>query len=211
MCTSSKPCDFCGRKHRRGRANCATWGCVCGACGKKNHFASHWKAKEKAHNVELEEGETSDDEFFYWMTPSVSEPEIYAQMLINEQLIKFRIDCGVTVNVLPIKYVNKEDIHLTKRVLQLWNKTELKPEGICRVTIRNPRNRKKYSVEFIVVNENLTPLPGAAVIQQMGLHEKCTKKTSEKRPQQELQARSNRQPKKSLKNTVTYLRVIWGH
>ncbi|CAH3133197.1 unnamed protein product, partial [Pocillopora meandrina] len=90
--------------------------------------------------------------------------------LIQDQI--FRIDCGVTVNVLPIKYVNKEDIHLTKRVLQLWNKTELKPEGICRVTIRNPRNRKKYSVEFIVVNENLTPLPGAAVIQQMGLHEK---------------------------------------
>lgn len=116
---------------------------------------------------------------------NVSEPEIYAQMLINEQLIKFHIDCSVTVNVLPIKYVNKEDIHLTKRVLQLWNNTEPKPEGICRVTIRNPRDQKKYSVEFIVVNENLTPLPGAAVIQQMGLHEKCTNKTSEKWPQQE--------------------------
>ena len=111
---------------------------------------------------------------------SVSEPEIYAQMLINEQLIKFHIDCSVTVNVLPIKYVNKEDIHLTKRVLQLWNNTELKPEGICRVTIRNPRDRKKYSVEFIVVNENLTPLPGAAVIQQMDLHEKCTNSARKK-------------------------------
>ena len=65
LSTSGKPCDFCGRKHRRGRANCAAWGCVCGACGKKNHFASHWKAKEKAHNVELEEGETSEEEFFY--------------------------------------------------------------------------------------------------------------------------------------------------
>lgn len=53
----------------------------------------------------------------------------------------------------------------------MWNKTELKPEGICRVSIRNPKNRKKYSVEFIVVKENLTPLLGAKVIQQMKLIE----------------------------------------
>ena len=57
---------------------------------------------------------------------SVSEHEIYAQMLINEKPIKFHIDCGATVNVLPSKYVNNEDIQPTKRVLQLWNKTELK-------------------------------------------------------------------------------------
>ena len=81
------------------------------------------------------------------------------------------IDCGTTVNVLPSKYVNKDNIQPTKRLLQMWNKTELKPEGVCRVTIRNPKNRKKYSVEFIVVKENLTPLLGAKVIQQMKLIE----------------------------------------
>ena len=67
-------------------------------------------------------------------------------MLINEQHIKFHIDCGATFNVLPIKYVNKEDIQPTKRVLQMWNKTEVKPEGVCRVTIRNARNQIKYSL-----------------------------------------------------------------
>ena len=198
MSTSGKPCDFCGRKHRRGRANCAAWGCVCGACGKKNHFASHWKAKEKAHNVELEEGETSEVEFFYWVTSkpemtstvnSVSEPEIYAQMLINEQLIKFHIDCSVTVNVLPIKYVNKEDIHQTKRVLQLWNNTELKPEGICRVTIRNPRDRKKILSRVHCCQREFDPTAGCSSNTADGparkVHEQCTKKTSEKWPQQE--------------------------
>ena len=179
MSTSNKPCDFCGRKHRRGRANCAAWGRVCGACGKKNHFASQCKAKEKTHNVEVEEGATSEEEFLYCVTSkpemtgtvnSVSEREIYAQMLVNEKPIKFHIDCGATVNVLPSKYVNK-DVQPTKRVLQMWTKTELKPEGICRLTIRNPRNQKKYSVEFIVVKEDLTPLLGATVIQQMGLIE----------------------------------------
>ena len=102
---------------------------------------------------------------------SISEWEIYAKMLINEKPVKFHIDCGATVNVLASKYVNKDNIQPMKRVLQMWNKTELKPEGVCRVTIRNPKNRKKYSVEFILVKENLTPLLGAKVIQQMKLIE----------------------------------------
>ena len=119
MSTSNKRCDFCGRKHCRGRANCATWGRVCVACGKKNHFTSQCKAKEKTHNVEVEEGPTSKEEFLYCVTSkpemtgtvnSASEHEIYAQMLINEKPIKFHIDCGATVNVLPSKYVNKEDV-----------------------------------------------------------------------------------------------------
>ena len=88
---------------------------------------------------------------------SVSEREIYAQMLINKKPVKFHIACGASVNALPGNYFNKDNIQPTKRILQMWNKSELKPEGICRVTIRNPKNRKKYSVEFIVVRENLTP------------------------------------------------------
>ena len=101
----------------------------------------------------------------------VTECKIYAQMLINEKPIKFHIDCGATVIVLPAKYVNKEDIQPTKRVLKMWNKTELNPEGTCSVTIRNPRNQRKYSVKFIVVEEDVIPLLRAKVIQQMALIE----------------------------------------
>lgn len=68
------------------------------------------------------------------------------------------------------KYVSKEDIQSTKHVVQMWSKTKLKPEGICGMTMYKPKNRQKYSVEFIVVKENLTPLPGAKVIQQMELY-----------------------------------------
>lgn len=101
----------------------------------------------------------------------VTEREIYAQVLINEKPIKFHIDCAATVNILPAKNVNKEDIKATKRVLKMWNKTELNTEGTCSVTIRNPRNRRKYSINFIVVEEDVTPLLGAKVIRQMGLIE----------------------------------------
>lgn len=143
MSASDKTCDFCGRKHRRGRANCAAWRRVCGACGKKNHFASQCKAREKAHTVEFKEDESSEEEFHYcgrphclkWQTVN-SENE----KMCNEKPIKFHIDCGTRVNVLPSKYVSKEEIKPTKCVLQIWNKTGLEPEGACRITIRNPKN-----------------------------------------------------------------------
>ena len=50
---------------------------------------------------------------------AISEREIYAQMRINEKPVKFHSDCGATVNVLPIKYVNAKDIKPSKRVLQM--------------------------------------------------------------------------------------------
>ena len=97
--------------------------------------------------------------------------EIYAEMILGGRPVRFHIDCGATVNVLPAKYVESKEIKSTKKVLQMWNKSELKPEGVTRVTIRNPKNNKKYSVEFVVVKEELTPLLGAKASQHMGLLE----------------------------------------
>ena len=205
---TTRDCGYCGRKHRRGRDNCPAWGKTCTSCGKKNHFAKICRqGKEKAHQVEdRSDDETSETEFLYSITmkPETSETingvtapeskEIYANMLIDDKHVKFHVDCGATVNILPKKYVNTE-IRPTKRVLQMWNKTELKPEGVCRVTLRNPKNKRKYSVEFLVVRENLTPLLGAKVIQQMGLievHEEnfelvaATKTVSEKKSSQDI-------------------------
>ena len=81
------------------------------------------------------------------------------------------MDCGATVNVLPIKFITDEVVTPTDRILQMWNKSEVKPLGTTRMTIRNPKNTKKYLVEFLVVNEDLTPLLGAKVTQCMGLIE----------------------------------------
>ena len=51
----------------------------------------------------------------------------------------------------------------------MWNGSEVKPAGTARITIRNPKNHKIYSVEFIVVSDALTPLIGARAAQQMKL------------------------------------------
>ena len=52
-------------------------------------------------------------------------------------------------------------------MLQMWNDTKLKPLGSCRLILHNPKNKKKFSAEFLVVDRQLTPLigPKAGVVQ----------------------------------------------
>ena len=90
-------------------------------------------------------------------------------MEIGANPVRFQVDCGATVNILPKKYVGSNKIEKTSKVLQMWNRDKLKPEGTCRLIVKNRKTKKKYSVEFIVVKESLTPLIGASAAQQMKL------------------------------------------
>ena len=47
--------------------------------------------------------------------------EIYAKMLVRREPVRFHVDCGATVNVMPLKYISEEEIQLTDRVLQMLN------------------------------------------------------------------------------------------
>ena len=76
-------------------------------------------------------------------------------MIVKRKQVKFHVDYGAIVNALPAKDLEREDISRTDRVLQMWNKTELKSKSLYRITIRNPRSNKKCSVEFIVVDDHL--------------------------------------------------------
>ena len=182
---SRRICRFCGGTHRFGREQCPAWGATCTSCGKENHFAKCCQStrRGKMHAVREEYEQTSSESDFIDCV-TLAQPdainaveqcgdanEIYAEMILGGRPVRFHIDCGATVNVLPAKYVESKEIKSTKKVLQMWNKSELKPEGVTRVTIRNPKNNKKYSVEFVVVKEELSPLLGAKASQHMGLLE----------------------------------------
>ena len=73
-----------------------------------------------------------------------------------------KVSCGLRSNCERLASRirgRRQLIKPTNRALQMWNKTEVRPKGMCRLTLRNPKNKKKYSVEFMVVKENSTPLP----------------------------------------------------
>ena len=90
-------------------------------------------------------------------------------MLIDKKPVKYQLDCRASVNLLPIKYIRNREIVPCDRTLVMWNGTKMKPAGTCRINIRNSKTGKKYSVEFVIVNEDLTALLGLQATEKMNL------------------------------------------
>ena len=86
-------------------------------------------------------------------------------------MVKFQIDCGASCNVIPINLLNPDTkLEHTKSVLVMYNKSQLRPMGKCKVKLRNPRNQKLYRLEFLVVNaEGAVPLLGRRASEAMKL------------------------------------------
>ena len=70
---------------------------------------------------------------------------IFAEMEIGANPVRFQVDCGATVNILPKKYVCSNKIEKTSKVLQMWNRDKLKPEGTCRLIVKNRKTKARLT------------------------------------------------------------------
>ena len=181
---SQKKCLFCGGSHPLKKDKCPAWGQKCSGCGGRNHFKSVCK-KSKSREVhgisdipEEPSSEESDIEFLAGVALESKESdvhavgfakEIYAEMLIDSKKVNFQTDCGASINIITAKHARGHEIKATTKTLRMWNGLQVKPIGSARIILRNPKTRKKYSVEFIVVESDLTPLIGANAAQEMEL------------------------------------------
>ena len=95
--------------------------------------------------------------------------EIYTEMMINDKKIKFQINCGASINIITKCHATKSHVTPSNKTLKMWNGTEMKLFGTTRLKFTNPKTRKKYSIEFAVVPDDLTLLLGARTAQQMEL------------------------------------------
>ena len=176
----TKTCHFCGNKHEMNKKKCPAWGKQCQKCNGRNHFTSVCKKDRRINHIVKDETDTNSDvefitsiclkeEYISQVSYNKYPKEIYAEMIINGSSLSFQVDCGASVNILPLKYVGDCAIKPSKKSLRMWNGTNVTPVGSTRVIVRNPKNHKRYSIEFVVVRETFTPLIGARAAQQMKL------------------------------------------
>jgi hypothetical protein len=98
-------------------------------------------------------------------------------MVINKKLESFQLDSGATVNVLSKrtlagcfrKPIEKKLVKTSYTTLVMYNGSEVKPIGKTRIQVINPKNNKKYSLEFMVVEDNCKSILGAKASQLMNL------------------------------------------
>lgn len=111
----SNECKFRGKKHKPNKELCPAYGKTCSNFGIKHHVACKINVRKsrntrKVHQIE-ETSESGEEEYVLTVQPNDSREDIkaieiflqniFATMRIDRNEIKFQLDCGSTVNLLP--------------------------------------------------------------------------------------------------------------
>ncbi|XP_028409422.1 uncharacterized protein K02A2.6-like [Dendronephthya gigantea] len=184
-------CKFCSKSHLRDKFKCPAWGKTCSQCKRKNHFAVVCNAQRrpltKREPVSGINTDTDSSEGEYIALVETKEEvgavnsdqythKPSASLMINRTLESFQLDSGATVNVLSKRTLAgcfqkpiEKKLVKTNTTLVMYNGSEVKPIGKTRLQVINPKNNKKYSIEFMVVEENCKSILGAKASQLMNL------------------------------------------
>lgn len=101
-------CRRCNRKH--GPRECPAYEKRCNRCGKLNHFETACRVKEVQ---EIEDSEDEDGvlvKSINMVKGKVHELDVaawYENIKIDSKIIKFKLDTGAQVNILPEKLLDK--------------------------------------------------------------------------------------------------------
>ncbi|XP_064622353.1 uncharacterized protein K02A2.6-like [Lineus longissimus] len=175
---TARDCKFCGRTHIMRKSECPAWGKSCRSCQGLNHFAAKCtkQGKTKKVNQLLDEDSELGDDDCEWIDSirpgnGHSPKDVRCRMMLTDsrQEVTFQVDTGASVNLIPLRLAVHTELSPTTKRLKMWNGSEIHPVGSCRLVVGNPKNRKRYSVEFVVVKENLMPLLGLKAAQGMKL------------------------------------------
>ena len=124
------------------------------------------ESKKKVLSVDY----TSEDEEYEYVTEIevreqvnalASSPhpnKVFVTLPVNENQEKFHCDSGSTANIMTdetvLKLCSKDglgQLEETPATLVIYNQSEVKPLGKKRFKVVNPKNIKKYSIEFHLV------------------------------------------------------------
>ena len=166
---------------------CPAWGKRCTKCNRLNHFAGLCNYRQRVNKVDQEyESEAQRDED-YLLTLEEREPvlsmkettyprRIYALMTLKDVNVKFQLDCGATVNILPVNLYQDifqdaqcKNLEKSNTTLVMFNHTELSPIGKFQAVTVNPKNHKQYCLDYVVVEKGFKPLLGTEAIQRLEL------------------------------------------
>ena len=168
-------CLFCRSKHALRKELCPAYGKVCNVCGEKNHFAksSRCSGNQRVHCVGDDHSHTDDRPNEVWIGAVASEAN-YATLLtatlqVEDQPVRFQLDSGAAVNLLPQRFVTGAQIQPTTTKLKMWNGALHSPLGKVNCSLTNPATDDVQQVEFVVVHDGMTPLLGVKTIQLMNL------------------------------------------
>ena len=110
-------CTRCGQTPSHGKAKCPAREAICHKCKKKGHFKALCRSTVSVNQLNANSQEQFEADSFLGAIDTVtdsSKPWI-ADILVNGELIQFKVDTGADVTVIPEKYYSENLYHyLTK-------------------------------------------------------------------------------------------------
>ena len=172
-------CAYCGESHKRGQ--CPAYGKECNFCKKLNHYSKVCFSRGKdVHQLSSSEGSSDEYEEVNIIEETVNHIQTQhpkAKMTIGsskeqQTTLDFQIDTGATCNVISEKAIHnvRHSLIETKKYIRGYSQGIVKPLGQTSLKITNPKNNKKYKLEFLVVHDpNSAPILGRHAVEQMDL------------------------------------------
>ena len=175
-----RDCSKCGRNHLERR--CPAFSRNCLTCGLKGHFASKCYGSQVQKQVQemgvegkLTVSEEEDDQstgvFISAIDNLKSDIGWTVQLETNGTIVRYKLDTGAQVNVLPREvYASLKSVPLLKpaqvKLMPYGSSDPLPLDGQCQCQVNYG---KKYQLQFFVVPTMSSPLLGLDACQQLGL------------------------------------------
>lgn len=153
-------CSRCGNEHEARK--CPAYGRKCSNCKGMNHFAKmcRSKARSRDHTLNQLDQDSDDDSEDVLALASSGISRVYSHLEVEGRTIKFLLDCGSTVNLLPYDLVS--DMHLPVKNdnsrLRMFDGHTLSTVGITNAKVCHPKTRQVQQLEFHVTAEYKQPL-----------------------------------------------------
>ena len=88
----------------------------------------------------------------------------YTRLKIGNRTERFLLDCGATVNLLPVSLIRSmgrlDEVRPAASTLRMFDRSELQTCGMITVNVQHPRTKREYKLDFYVAAKHEQPLLG---------------------------------------------------
>ena len=158
-------CDYCNRRHKREKGSCPAFGKSCHKCRGKNHFSVACKQKVvNAADASDDDDECDEDDGgTVYALNNAGDKRVYSRLEIDGRPIRFLLDSGATVNLLPCGLADqlKLSVKSTRTKLRMYDGTVLKTSGETETCVKHPLTGQRETLKFHVTTVHKQPLIGS--------------------------------------------------
>ena len=172
-----KKCSRCGYAWHKKFSDCPAKNEECNSCHQKGHFWRMCRVKKTVRHVQEDSDE--DHVFLGSVTEINAVDDWHTDLKVDDKSVKFRIDTGADVSVIPDSYFKRLD-GLQKTDKQLYGPGGSKIEvlGVHKATIESKNN--KTVQDLYVVKGLKKPLLGKPAIQALNILQRINTVSSSK-------------------------------